>query len=90
MSIYCLQHQYLVLIPSALYFCSILTKFAIARQIFSAVPRTIFHNNPSSAIRANTCLHTERHTDTKKVIGAFRVCVNAAKKKIESNSVICK
>jgi hypothetical protein len=49
------------------YFCPILTKFVIFRQIFTDVPNIKFHANLPSESRADIYGHTDGQTDTISV-----------------------
>jgi hypothetical protein len=73
----------LVFMYSGRYFCSILTKFGLCRQIFIKIPNIKFHENPSS----QRCADTYGRTDIMKLklTGAFCNYVEAPK----NNSVIC-
>jgi hypothetical protein len=70
----------MVLMYSARYFLSIVTKFGISRQIFMKIPNTKFHINPSSGSRADTCGQTDVLTAwyhiTGRVIWRFNVSCN--------------
>lgn len=44
------------------YFCPILTKFRVSRQIFVKVSNTKVHSNQSNGSRNNTCGQTDAHT----------------------------
>ena len=45
------------------YYCPILTKFGLSRQIFVKVPNIKVHINPSSDSRADRCWQTDGQTD---------------------------
>jgi hypothetical protein len=62
---------------SARYFCPILTKFELSRQILIKVLNIKFHGNPFGGSRAATSGQTDRRTDMTKLIGAFRDYANA-------------
>jgi len=51
-------------------FCFILNKFRFSWQIVLKVPK--FHKNPSSGSRTDTFAQTDRRTDVKQIIGAFK------------------
>jgi hypothetical protein len=63
----------LVFMKSARYFCLMLNKFGISRQIFVGFVKVKFHENPFSRIRADICGETERrmHEQTDGRTGAF-------------------
>jgi len=53
--------------------------FDLSRQILEKYLNIKFHKNPSSGTRVIPSVRTDRRTDTKKLIVAFRNFANAPK-----------
>jgi hypothetical protein len=64
---------------SGRYFCPIVTKFRVSRQIFARCPNIKFDRNPSSRMRVDTCGQVDGHTDTMKLKAVSSVYVDAPK-----------
>ena len=64
----------------SLYYCRILVKFEISRQIFEKSANIKFRQNPSNGSRVVPCGQTDRQTDMTKLIVAFLNFANASKK----------
>jgi len=56
---------------SARYFCTILTKFGIPRQIFIKILNVKCYGNPSSGSRTDTCEQTDRYDEGNGVFCYF-------------------
>jgi hypothetical protein len=75
---------YLGIHVNSLYFCPILNKVEVSRQIFINIPHTKFHGKPFSRSGADTC----GRTDTTKPLDVFRDYVNAPEKKALINWLV--
>jgi hypothetical protein len=62
------------------YFCTILYKFGILRQVFIEVPKVKFHINSSSGTSSDNCGQTDRQTDEQdEAKGCFHECTHGPK-----------
>ena len=73
---------------SVRYFCPILTKFGVFRQVFIKVPSIKFQRSPSSDSRADTCGQTDM---TKLIVPTLptRLIMNASNNECVANDNYC-